>query len=179
MSHDYSEYTKKPQSGDALARLSDLANQQMDKAVEVERAEAELKRLTDEYRQIAEQDIPELMEELGIEEFTTTSGLKISIKEKVRASILAAKKAQAFQWMRENGHAGLIKRIVKVQFGMGDDELAQETVEMLKDLDVEDESSIHNGTLCKFVREMQAEGKEVPEALFSVHRQKVAGIKTS
>jgi len=179
MSHDYSDYTDKPASEDALAELSRLADQQMDKAVEVEKAEAELKRVTDEYRQIAEVDIPELMQELGLEEFKTTSGLIITIKEAVRASILAAQKAAAFRWLRENGHGALIKRVVKLQFGMGDDELAQAAIDKLgDDYDIDDDSSVHAGTLKKFVKEMQAEGKEVPETMFSIHRQRVAGIKT-
>ena len=180
MTHDYSEFTK-PQSEDALARLSVMADEQLQKQLDVAVATKALKDAKEELDQVSMFDIPELMAELGIEEFQTTSGLKVSIKEKVRASILKATQIQAFMWLRENGHAAIIKRIVKVQFGMGEDEMAQKAIETLlkQALPVEDNSSVHPSTLAKFVREMFENGAEVPEELFSVHRQRVAGIKTS
>lgn len=180
MSHDYSDYTK-PQSEDALARLSVMAEDQLQKQLDVAIAEKALKDAKEELDQVSMFDIPELMEKLGIEQFQTTSGLKVSIKEKVRASILKATQHQAFAWLRENGHAAIIKRIVKVQFGMGEDVYAQQAVEALEaqSLPVEDNSSVHPATLAKFVREMQEDGAEVPTDLFSIHRHSVSTIKTS
>lgn len=175
--HDYSDYIDRPQSEDALAELSRLADAQLEAQVAVERAEEELKARKQELAEIAEVQIPELMEKMGIETFTTTSGVKISVKEQIRASILAAHRGAAFRWLRENGHEALIKREVKVAFGMGEDELAQETIEKLGDLPVEDKSSVHPSTLKKFVTELLEAGAEVPEELFSVHRQRVSNIK--
>jgi hypothetical protein len=176
MSHDYSEYAK-PQSEDALARLSRLADQQLEAQRDLATAEADVKRAKKALADVAEVAIPELMEELGIEDFTTTSGVKISVKEKVRASIIAAQKAAAFRWLRENGHEALIKRKIEVQFGMGEDAQAQEALAALGDLPVKDDSSVHAQTLAKFVRELLAEGKDVPEEMFSVHKQRVSNIK--
>jgi hypothetical protein len=176
MSHDYSEHVQ-PQSEDGLAQLSRLAEEQLERQKAVAAAEAELEKRKDELRDIQEVTIPELMEELGIETFTTSNGLKVSVKEDIRASILAANKAQAFQWLRDNGHSAIIKRIVKVQFGMGEDEQAEQAIEALGDLPVEDESNVHWQTLCRFARELLSEGQEIPEELFSVHRQRVSKIK--
>lgn len=174
--HDYSDYIG-PTSDDALARLSQLAEAQLEAQISVAKAERGLKAWQEELRQISEVHIPELMEELGVEEITTTSGIKLAVSEKIQASILAANKAAAFRWLRENGHEALIKRVVRVQFGMGEDELAQEAIDRLKDLPVEDDSKVHPSTLKKFVKELLSEGQEVPEELFSVHRQRVANIK--
>ena len=176
MSHDYSEHVQ-PQSEDGLAQLSRLAEEQLERQKAVAAAEAELEKRKDELRETAEVAIPELMEELGIETFTTSNGLKVSVKEDIRASILAANKAQAFQWLRDNGHSAIIKRIVKVQFGMGEDDQAEQAIEALGDLPVEDESNVHWQTLCRFAREMLSEGQEIPEELFSIHRQRVSKIK--
>jgi len=177
MSHDYSDYVE-PTSEDSLAELSRLADLQLEAQVEVERAKAALKDREKELREIAEVRIPELMEEMGIETFTTTSGVKISVKEAIRASILVANKGRAFRWLRDNGHEALIKRIVKLQFGMGQDEQAQEAIDRLgPDYDIDDDCKVEPMTLKKFVREMLEEGQEVPEDLFSVHRQRVSNIK--
>jgi len=177
MTHDYSEFTE-PTSDDALAELSRLADAQLEAQKAVARAEQDLKDRQAELRRIAEELIPERMEEMGIETFTTTSGVKISVKEQIRASILAANKAAAFRWLREEGHEALIKRIVKLQFGMGQDAQAQEAIDRLgPDYDIDDDCKVEPMTLKKFVREMLEEGQEVPEDLFSVHRQRVANIK--
>jgi len=175
--HDYSDYIDRPQSEDALAELARLADAQLEAHKAVARAEVELTKRERELRDIAEVAIPELMEEMGIETFTTTSGVKISVKEQIRANILAANRGAAFRWLRDNGHAALIKREVKVAFGMGEDELAQETIDKLGDLPVEDKSSVHPSTLKKFVSDRLADGKDVPEDVFSIHRQRVAAIK--
>lgn len=177
MTHDYSDYVDRPKSTDALAKLSRLADAQLEAQKNVARAEDELKARKDELTDIAETQIPELMESVGLEEYTTTSGVKISVKEKVRASILAAHRGAAMRWLRDNGHEALIKREVKVTFGMGEDEQAQEAIAKLGDLPVEDKSAVHPATLKKFVTEMLNSGSEVPEDLFSVHRQRVSNIK--
>ena len=41
----------------------------------------------EELRDIAERQVPELMDQIGIGEFKTTTGLKIKIDETIRASI--------------------------------------------------------------------------------------------
>lgn len=179
MTHDYSKFTDAPKddTGDSLARLAEMADEQVRRQNTLATAEAEVKSAKEELRQISEEAIPELMESLGVETFTTTSGVKITIKEIIRASILKPKQHQAFAWLRKNGHEALIKRVVKLQFGMGEDELANETVKKLEDLDLEDNSSVHAATLKKFVKELLEEGKDVPEDLFSVHKQRVSSVK--
>ena len=176
MSHEYEDYVK-PVSADALAQLSTLADRQVSAQQAVKQAERQVEIEKANLREIAEVQIPELMQKLGMEKFTTTSGLTVSVQQKVRASVLAAKKAEAMKWLRDNGHEALIKRIVKVQFGMGEDAKAAEAIAALGDLPVEDDSSVHAQTLAKFVRELDDEGKTVPEELFSVHRQRVSQVK--
>jgi len=176
MSNDYTDY-QKPVSDDAMAKLAKLAQDQLDCEQRVESAKQYLKRAEDELRTVAEVSIPELMDEMGMTEFKTKTGLKIIVSEKIRASITAAKRNQAFKWLRDNGHAALIKRVVKVQFGMGEDAQAEAAIKKLGDLPVEDDSSVHNQTLVKFVGEMLKDGRDVPEELFNIHRQRFTKVK--
>lgn len=179
MSHDYSEFTTPKDMGEGLAKLSEMADEQVRRELVLAKADKAAALAKEELRQISEEAIPELMMTMGIETFKTTSGITINVKETIRASVLKATEAAAFAWLRANGHAALIKRKVALQFGMGDDELAQATLDKLEGLDVEDKSSVHSGTLAKFVREQLEEGTEVPEDLFSIHKQRVSKVKVS
>jgi hypothetical protein len=169
---DYSDFQKRPQSDDALAKLTQLAEDQLAATSALTEAEEQVTAKKEALRLIAEVAVPELMDELGMEEFTTTSGIKVKVSTKIRASISAEHQAAAFRWLRENNHEALIKREVKMQFGMGEDEIAQETIEKLDGLPLQDKSSVHNGTLVKFITEMLEGGKPIPEELFNIHKQR-------
>ena len=176
MEHDYSGH-ERALSEDKLTRIGELAEEQLRRMITVASCEDALKKAQTELKAISEEALPELMQEVGMESFKLASGQKISINEKLRASIIAAAKGRAFDWLREQGHGALIKRVVSVQFGMGEDDIAEEAVALLGELPVEDNASVHNGTLVKFCNEALASGVELPDDLFSLHIQRVAVIK--
>lgn len=177
MTYDYSEHTK-PKSESDLSKLATLADKQIDLERQLAEAEATVKSSKRALAEIREVEIPELMDSLGMEEFKTTSGLKIKVKENIRASISKANQADAFAWLREHGHDALIKRELKVLFGKGEDAQAEETLEMLREaeLQADDNASVHASTLAKFVREKLEAGEEVPMELLGVHRQRVSSV---
>jgi len=162
-----------------LSKLSQLAEKQAAAAAKVADLEAQLNAAREELRDIAERQVPELMDQIGIDEFKTTTGLKIKIEETIRASIPKAKAPLAFAWLKNNGHGALIKRVVSVAFGRGEDEKADELRQRLADeFEVDDNSSVHPSTLAAFVREKLRNGEEIPLDLFGVHRQRIAKIET-
>lgn len=164
-------------SENALAELSRLADEQAQAAAQVADLEAQLDKARDRFRDISERIIPEKMDELGMEEFKTRTGLKIKIKEAIRASIPKARQGEAFRWLRDNGYAGLIKRNVAIKFGKGEDETAEELAKQLSEkFEVEDNTSVHPSTLKAFVNEQLSNGVEIPMELFGVHRQRVSVI---
>lgn len=179
MGNDYTQYVK-PQSEDAMAQLARLAQEQLEAEQEVENGEEALKKAKERLRVVSETAIPELMDQLGLTEFKTSTGLKIKVSEKIRASISAASKSAAFQWLRDNRHAAIIKRELRMEFGMGEDEIAEKALVLLRgneEFSVVDDSSVHNQTLTKFVSDMLKEGKPLPEDLFNVHRQRFTKVK--
>lgn len=162
-----------------LAQLAELAEKQHQAEEEVKRIEADLAAAREKLNQLSEHQIPSLMDELGLQDFKTSSGLKVLVKETIRASIPAARAIEAYAWLRANKHGALIKRAVSVVFSTGEDELADKLLAEISEqgLEAEDKASVHAQTLAAFVREQLAEGNEIPMDLLGVHRQRVSQIK--
>lgn len=159
----------------SLKQLSELARAQLDAETALAEAEKNVKLRKDELKVIKEQMIPELMDEMGMEDFTTTEGIKITVKEDIRASITAANAPEAFRWLRDNGHANLIKR--KITVTPANDEQGTEVLDRLAGLEVEDKPSVHPMTLSAWVREMLRDGKDIPMEPFGVFRQRVSKVE--
>jgi len=104
-------------------------------------------------RELSEETIPNALESLGLDEIKTASGLKVTVKESVHARLSADTKAEAIQWLDENGHAGLVKRKVQVDF---DREESAAAMALLADLQgkfpaVYADETVHPSTLRSFV----------------------------
>lgn len=181
MSFDYSEFQKEPTPTDLLARISELANVQVKAEKAVEAAEKALEERKAELRQIAEVQLPQLMEEAKMAEFTTSDGLKVSVKENIRASIPAAKQAEAFAWLQAHDHADLIKREIKIDFDRTQEEQCAGVMRALNEqfqgLRMDLKRSVNPMTLSSFVRERLEAGEVLPLEAFGVFRQKASKIK--
>lgn len=174
----YLDYVQPQGAGGELTQLQKLAEQQASKQAEVAKLEAQLNQAKEELKALAEGQIPELMDQIGIANFKTVSGLVIEVTEKIRAAIPKPKAHLAFAWLKQHGHAALIRRTVSVAFGKGEDEKAEALKDQLaSDYEVEDNANVHPSTLSAFVREKLQSGEEIPLDLFGVHRQRVAEIK--
>jgi len=175
----YLDYVQPLAASEALARLTQLASEQAKAEAEVARIEAELQAAKDALKVISETSVPELMDELGMTSFKTASGLTVDIKETIRASIPKNKQPLAFNWLREHGNAALIRRVISLPFGKGEDERAQEVMDILaqEGLHPDDVLSVHPSTLSAFVKEKLEKGEEIPTELFGVFRQRVSKVK--
>ena len=180
-SYDYSEFTdvKASEGSNALAVLSMLAQEQLDAEAVVARCQAELTKAQEKLKDVSERRLPEMMEEIGMADFRTITGLRVVLDQNIRASVPKNFREQAWAWMRANGNAALIKRKVIVEFGKGEDDKAQKLAEaLIKDYDlVTDESGVHPSTLAAFVRDQLAKGKDVPLDVFGVFKQRVSKIQ--
>lgn len=147
------------QSEDSLTRLRGLADEQTILEHEVSELELQLAKKKQELEKVAQEKIPEVMAEVGIEKFTLADGFEITIKEKLSASIKEHNKPEAYKWIKENGYGGIIKTDLSVAFGKGELEKATELAEKLvKDgFAATASESIHASTLSSFVRERLAE----------------------
>jgi len=157
-----------------LKRLQDLSNHMLESQRQVQEAEERLKQLKERAAHLAEVELPDLMEELEIDSFAFKNGMKISLKETIRASISAKNAPEAMAWLVENGHDNIIKRSVVAE--MEKDQLTKDEEQLLAELrekfPVTDNRKVHPQTLAAFVREMLEEGREIPMETFGVHWQR-------
>ena len=120
-----------------LGAIADMAQQMYDLQTEIIQAEESLKRKKQDLTKLAEQSLPDLMQELNIKDFTLNNGAKIKVEDIVSASIpsagsierakgterieLQVRQDQCFDWLRANNGGDLIKNNVEVQFGRQED----------------------------------------------------------
>jgi len=163
----------------SMSALASLAQQQAEIEHEMLEAERALKALKQRHSTIADELLPELMDELGIDKFETKDGLKIDVSEKIRASISKANQPAAFAWLEEHGHAGLIKSEVKVAMGKGETEVAAQAMAALIEAGLQPEAkyAVHPQTLGAWVREMLEEGEDIPIDILGVFRQRTAKVQ--
>lgn len=162
---------------DGLLRLSTLADYLADAYADVARIEAELASAQQEVRSLSEVRIPELMEELGQTTIRTTSGVKLSVAQKVRCGDL--KRADGLAWLRKNGLAGLIKSEVVVPFAKGGDAGAHKLVERLEDLGLTSwlTQRVQWNTLAATIRGQLEDGVDVPLETLGAYLQTVTKIE--
>lgn len=166
---------------DTMKRLSQLAQQAGELEEEIGALETEQKILKKRLRTILEKEIPSLMEDAGCEDFTTTSGLKITLKDVVRAAIPVSSRPEAYAWLQENGHGAIIKRTVAVGFAVDEESDAAQLEKILRSqyTNVRQEQKVEPSTLRAFVREQLEEGGELPLDLFGVFVQRCAKIQSN
>lgn len=179
MTTDYTEHLEGP-TQEQFAKLNALAQELNIAELRVVQAEADLKRAKAGVVEIAEVQLVELMEEMGLEDFTTSSGLKAKLKTSIFASIPVAKQVEALKWLDDNGHAGLIKTQVVAKFTRGEAERARSVAEDLvaQGIIAAAKEGVHPQTLGAWVREQLEGGENIPLDLFGVHRRRSVKVST-
>lgn len=162
----------------SLAKLSELARAQLRAEQVVQEAEDRLAEAKSQLAAIAEVQVPDIMESLGMREFRTNEGLTIQLKDIIRASIPKERAPQACAWLVANGHEALIKRSISVAFGRGENERAEQLAKELHDrgLEAEDRSTVNPSTLSAFVREKLEGGADLPMELLGVYRSRESKV---
>lgn len=176
--HDYGSDAEVRPTDDGLAKLGALARELKAAIVAREAAERELSRAQTIERYLAEEQIPSLMDELGIERFTASGGLSIEVAEIISASIPQADSHEALAWMDANGHGGMVKHEITVLFTRDQAAVAAALQEELANRfrAVKAKAGIHPQTLSAWARERLAEGEEIPQTV-KVHRVRRAKIQ--
>ena len=148
----------------AAERLAQLLERQ-------EALEAELEQVSDQRRQLSEEELPRLLVEAGLKSCVTTTGAAFELQDVVAASIKDDNREAAHAWLRANGLGDLIKNQVTVTFGRGEDEDAKLLLKNLADMaendalhfgSCEQAERVHPQTLNAAVRERLRNGEPVP-----------------
>lgn len=163
-----------------ITGIAALARRAKSLEKEIEDQETELKGLKDKYRKLTEETLPEALAEMGMSSFRMEDGSSVNIKPFYSASISEARRAEAFQWLRDHGFDDIIKNTVSVRFGRGEDELCARLLNLLgqQGYPADQSEKIEPQTLKAWVKERVERGQEFPTELFGAFIGKKATIKS-
>ena len=115
--------------------------------------------------------IPTMLSEMGLSFLKLQDGSSVEVKTNYSATITQAKKAEAFNWLRENGLGDIIKNEISVSFGRNEDNKAADYANLAKSqgLDPMQKLKVEPMTLKALVRERMEAGKEMPTELFNIY----------
>lgn len=162
-----------------LAKITRVARELRAARDDVTSAEEVLKARQSVVRTLEEFTLPELMREAGQEKLRTADGYDLELTETLRASIPPAHLAEAIAWLVENKQAAIVKRAMTLKFGRDQNEDAQRALSMILEAGFvpEDKQTVHPQTLAAVLRELIAEGVDVPMGLLGAHVQPQVKLK--
>lgn len=147
----------------------------------IEELEETLSQLNKHYNFIAQNVIPEMLEELGLKTFELKDGSKITVKDFISGSLPKEEHAfnQAVEWLIDNDLESILKTDVSLKFGKGEENWAKNALELLRENGYEPNSkySAHPQTLYSAIRELMKEGEVIPFEMLGLYAGKKADIK--
>ena len=147
----------------------------------IARLDEEVKLAKEKLRKIVEEELPDAMTSVNLRTFELEDGTNFSVKDEIFVSIREDKRAGALKWLEDNGHGDLIKHDVKVSFGRGDHDHAENLKKILgksfKSIPYDERMTVHSGTLKAFAKERYSLGETLPEEHFSVYEANIAKVK--
>lgn len=156
---------------DALIKIATLATLLRGAEAQVETLTSEVKDAKEEVRRLQEEDLPELMRELGLSEIKLADGASVKVVDEVDCNISEERRFRAHEWLTDNGFGGIIKSAITVEFGRDEHAEALEAAEKIHDVTGRDallKEGVHPQTLKAFVKEQMAAGVTVPQELFGI-----------
>lgn len=167
-------------SDDQLSGIAALARRAKELEKQIDDGEQTVKELKDQHRKLVEEALPGLLSELGMTSFRMEDGSSVEVKSFYSASISEARRAEAFEWLRERGFDDIIKNTVSVRFGRGEDDACLRLRQMLAQsgFPAEQVEKVEPQTLKAWVKERVERGDEFPMELFGAYIGKRATIKS-
>ena len=164
---------------DGLKTVSSLAQEVSNWEGKVAELEEQLRTAKAKLLELTDRDLPVMMAEVGITNFTLADGSKLEVKQTYGARIPVVHRDAAFAWLKEKGHDDIIKNLVSVPFGRGEDSLATDFINLAQKNGYapDQKKEVHPQTLKAFVKEQLEKGQEVPMDLFGVFTGQRASIK--
>ena len=141
---------------------------------------AQIKDLEEDEKYFVYDVIPKLMYDMNLSTLKLKDGSEVSVGKKFYANARADKRADAYQWLRDNGLGDIIKNNISVTFGQGEENKAMTYVNLAKGQGYEpsQKEAVHAMTLKVTMEDWKNKGKEVPEDLFWTFEGNQTKIKT-
>jgi len=138
---------------------------------EIIKAEEHVDSLKAKARDISERVIPELLAEQGLSSLKLADGSSVTVKREYRCTLPKddSRREDAYKWLRENGLGDIIKNNVSVTFGRGEDDKAQQLLDLAasKGFNPHQKSDVAWNTLTALFQERVESGLDMPSDVFS------------
>ena len=139
---------------------------------EISALEEQLKNKKAEADDIGSRVIPELLAEQGLSEIKLADGSKVSVRKEFRATVPKddMKREAALQWLRDQGLGDIIKNNVTVSFGKGEDDKAEQLLQLAAEngFEPQQKSDVAWNTLSALYQERIEAGLDMPSDSFSL-----------
>ena len=158
---------KQVESVDAQ-ELTEALEQFKSVGAQVKAAEIKLKELKEQEKYISEHTIPNIMEKMNLSTLKLKDGSELAVKKVYSATIKADKKAEAIQWLRDNGLGDIVKNNISVAFGQGEENKAMAYATLAKESGYEPSQTekVEPQTLRVTMEDWKNKGNDVPQDLF-------------
>jgi len=138
---------------------------------DINRAEEHVNNLKAMARDISERVIPELLAEQGLSSLKLADGSSVTVKREYRCTLPKDdfKREDAYKWLRDQGLGDIIKNNVSVTFGKGEDNKAQQLLDLAASNGFEphQKSDVAWNTLTALFQERVESGLDMPSDVFS------------
>lgn len=175
-----------------LRRISELAREQRDREIDVQRCEAALKSASEALRVVSEHQLPEAMIACGVKRYTTQDGLSVRVDEKYRCGQLddvpdkedgrpLSERLEALSWI-DTKHPDVPKRVVTLTLGADSFDQAIALIRLIRSSPGGNQVMIDHrrlvpwGTLSKLARTLVRDGYDPPLDKLGVVRVNVAKV---
>ena len=150
-------------------KLSQQIKTLQDIQQEIDNHKAKIKELEEREKHFSQVVIPDMMLAMDLKTMKLRDGSELEIDNKFFATALAPKRAEAYQWLRENGLGNIVKNEITVRFGKDEDNKATQYATLARGQGYEPEQkvSVHAGTLRVALEDLHTRGGKIPSEYFS------------
>ncbi len=172
---------------DGLKTVAELARKIRDEEEYIASLESDLKKAKKGLQKLTDEDLPTMLQEIGLSSMKLDDGSEVVVKPTYGASITKGEhgtvdnRPAAYEWLREHGYDDIIKNTITCSFGRGEDDQASafKAVAEQEGYAPEQKTDIHSQTLRAFVKERVENGDDFPMELFGAYVGQRAIIKRS
>lgn len=154
-----------------VTTIADQCKKLKDLEDDIDRAMENVENLKTMARDISERVIPELLAEQGLSSLKLADGSSVTVKREYRCTLPKddSRREEAYKWLRENQLGDIIKNNVSVTFGRGEDDKAQQLLDLAASNGFEpnQKSDVAWNTLTALFQERVESGLDMPSDVFS------------
>jgi len=135
---------------------------------DIQSKEEEIKKLKEQADKIASEIIPNMLAEQGLSSLKLADGSSVEIRKTYSCTVKKDNLESAYKWLRDNGLGDIIKNEVFVTFGKGEDNKAQDLLDLAEQSGYEPQQKqkVEPMTLKALFRERIEAGLDMPSDSF-------------